>query len=155
MNRKLWLILLCAVAACSAVDQKIIFEGAELITVDGPAAPAANRHPEVLSEQLYKRQERIVDIYNEFYFEDPSVVGLIEVMFTLEADGSVSGCIPLVNETGSAELAKRICDNIMGWSLPHVAEDAYQSWVTVSVPYEFLPTGDEEPVEGETEVDEG
>ncbi len=140
MGRKvLILILLLALLAVAKSEHRVIQEGVELILVEGPAAGSSKRHPEVLSEQLYKRQDRIVDIYNEFYFENEEIVGDIKVMFTLEADGSVSGCIPVENTTGSLELAHAICENILTWTLVPVPEAEYQSWVTVTVPYMFMP----------------
>ena len=136
MIRKLTLIVLVLICTMSpAVDRAIIFEGAELIGVEGPAAPSAARHPEHLSELIFQHQTEIVNIFNEVFNEDPSITGRLVVMFTLEADGRVSGCVATENETGSQELADRICEMIEGWWLTSCWEEAYQSWVTVSVPY--------------------
>ncbi len=140
MGRKvLILILLPVLLAVAKNEHQVIQEGVELILVEGPAAGSSMRHPEVLSEQLYKRQNRIIEIYNEFYFENEEIVGDIKVMFTLEMDGIISGCVPVENTTGSPELALAICENILTWTLPSVPEAEYQSWVTVTVPYIFMP----------------
>jgi hypothetical protein len=141
MGRWLSLILvLSAVLPAVAVsDFQAIQEGADLIQVEGPAADSSQRHPQVISEQLYKRQSAIVDVYNKFYFADESIIGEMQLMFTLEADGTISGCIPVENTTGSPELAHAICDLILTWTLPSVPEADCQSWVTVTVPYNFMP----------------
>ncbi|MCK4595027.1 hypothetical protein KAU45_11030 [bacterium] len=140
MGRKvLILILLPALLAIAKSEHQVIQEGVELILVEGPAAGSSKRHPEVLSEQLYKRQNRIIEIYNEFYFVNEEIVGDIKVMFTLEMDGTISGCVPVENTTGSPELAHAICENILTWTLLSVPEAEYQSWVTVTVPYKFMP----------------
>ncbi|HUT99426.1 MAG TPA: hypothetical protein VM054_10175, partial [bacterium] len=132
------LVLLVVLPAAAVSDFQVIQEGVELIQVEGPAAGSSQRHPEVISEQLYKRQSAVVDAYNDFYFEDSSIVGDMRVMFTLEADGTISGCIPVENTTGSLELAHDICALIGTWTLPSVPEAEYQSWVTVTVPYKFM-----------------
>jgi hypothetical protein len=140
MCRKvLLLVLLTALLAAAKSDYQVIQEGVELIVVEGPGAGSSMRHPEVLSEQLYKRQNRIVETYNGFYFEDEGIVGDMKVMFTLEADGAVSGCIPVENTTGSPELARAVCDEILTWTLPPIPEAEFQGWVTVTVPYMFSP----------------
>ncbi len=141
MGRSISLILvLVAVLPAAAVsDFQAIQEGVDLIQVEGPAADSSQRHPQIISEQLYKRQSAIVDIYNKFYFDDESIIGEMKLMFTLEADGTISGCIPVENTTGSPELAHAICDLILTWTLPSVPEADYQSWVTVTVPYNFIP----------------
>jgi hypothetical protein len=133
------LVLLAVLPAAAVSDFQAIQEGVDLIRVEGPAADSSQRHPQIISEQLYKRQSAIVDIYNKFYFDDENIVGEIELMFTLEADGTISGCIPVSNTTGSPELAHAICDLILTWTLPPVPEADYQSWVTVTVPYNFIP----------------
>ena len=154
MTNKLLILLLAALcASAAAVDRAIILEGAELITVEGPAAPSSARHPEYLSDQIYRRQSDIVNIFNEIYNENPEVQGRLVVMFTLEADGTVSGCVPVENTTGSEELAERICGFIESWWLLRCPEEAYQTWATVTVPYEFLPA-DEPAADTETAVDE-
>jgi len=133
------LVFLVVLPAAAVSDFQVIQEGVELIQVEGPAAGSSQRHPEVISEQLYKRQSSIVDVYNDFYFENEEIVGDMRVMFTLEADGTISGCIPVENTTGSLELADAICELIGTWTLPSVPEAEYQSWVTVTVPYKFMP----------------
>jgi hypothetical protein len=140
MARSISLVLvLLAVLPVAATEFQAIQEGVELIKIEGPAAGSSQRHPQIISEQLYKRQSAIVDVYNGYYFDDESIVGDMKVMFTLEADGTISGCIPVENTTGSLELAHDICDLIMTWTLPSVPEADYQSWVTVTVPYKFMP----------------
>jgi hypothetical protein len=120
-------------------DFQAIQEGVELIQVEGPAAESSMRHPQVISEQLYKRQSGVVAVYNDFYFANEEIVGDMRVMFTLEADGTISGCIPVENTTGSPELADAVCNLICTWTLPPVPEAEYQGWVTVTVPYRFIP----------------
>ncbi len=141
MGRLVSLIIVSLVVlpAVAVSDFQAIQEGVDLIQVEGPAADSSQRHPQIISEQLYKRQSAIVDIYNKFYFDDESIVGEMKLMFTLEADGTISGCIPVQNTTGSPELAHAICDLILTWTLPSVPEAEYQSWVTVTVPYNFIP----------------
>ncbi|MCX7022840.1 MAG: hypothetical protein NTW26_11340 [bacterium] len=133
------LVLLAALPAAAVSEFQAIQEGVELIKVEGPAAGSSQRHPQIISEELYKRQSAIVDVYNGFYFEDQSIVGDMKVMFTLEADGTISGCIPVENTTGSVKLADAICELIVTWTLPPVPEADYQGWVTVTVPYIFMP----------------
>jgi|GEM_PF-3504148 len=133
------LVLLAALPAVAVSDFQAIQEGVELIDIEGPAAGSSQRHPQIISEQLYKRQSAIVDIYNDYYFDDENIVGDMVVMFTLEPDGTISGCIPVENTTGSLELAHSICDLILSWTLTSVPEAEYQSWVTVTVPYKFMP----------------
>ncbi|OGD78278.1 MAG: hypothetical protein A2Y64_03295 [Candidatus Coatesbacteria bacterium RBG_13_66_14] len=134
----LLLALLVVIPAAAVSDFQVIQEGVELIQVEGPAAGSSQRHPQMISEQLFKRQSAVVAVYNEFYFEDSSIVGDMRVMFTLEADGTISGCIPVQNTTGSPELAQAICDLVLTWTLPSVPEAEYQNWVTVTVPYKFM-----------------
>ncbi|HDR06928.1 MAG TPA: AgmX/PglI C-terminal domain-containing protein [Candidatus Coatesbacteria bacterium] len=132
-------VFVSALAALTVKDFAAIQEGVELIEVEGPAAGSSQRHPEVVSEELYKRQNAVVDIYNRYYFDNPEITGDMRLMLTIEADGKVSGCVPIENTTGSLELAREVAELILTWTLPSVPEAEYQSWVTVTVPYRFMP----------------
>jgi len=145
--RKLLLFSLILVSlSFGAASHAITVLGAELITVEGPGAASANRQPEIMSAELYSRQPNIETIYNEYLALDPGISGDIEVMFTLEPDNTVSGCIILSNTTGNTEFGKAIAERIKIWNFtPQIEEAEYYGWVTITMPYNF--TREEAPEE--------
>jgi len=152
MRKLLFLTLILISLVAGAVTHEITVMGAELITVEGPGAASANRQPEIMSAELYNRQSNIENIYNEYIALDPSISGDIEVMFTLEPDSTVSGCIVLSNTTGNEEFGRAIAERIKLWVFtPMIEEAEYYGWVTITMPYSF--TGIEEAtVETPTET---
>ena len=138
MRKLLFLTLILVGIALGAVTHAITVLGAELITVEGPGAASANRQPEVMSAELYSRQPNIETLYKEYLALDPSISGNIEVMFTLEPDNTVSGCVIVSNTTGNDEFAEAITEQIKTWNFtPQIEEVEYYGWVTITMPYNF------------------
>lgn len=149
--RKLLFFALILVTLAGANSHAIAVLGAELITVEGPGAASANRQPEVLSTELFNRQSNIETIFNEYFALDHSISGEIEVMFTLEPDNTVSGCVVISNTTGSDELGRAIAERIKLWVFtPPIEEAEYYGWVTITMPYSFVLEEAPEATLGET-----